>query len=382
VKKIRLLIVDDSALMRKLLSQLFAEDGGFEVAVARDGNEALAMLAAFAPDVVTMDIHMPEMDGLACLDRIMVQRPCPVVMVSALTQEGADETLEALSLGAVDFVAKPEGPISLELDRIADPLVEKVRGAASARLPRVMRLTERVRARAGMGRAGTESRIARRAAVTAPRAQGAKAQGPKAQGIAAVVVGSSTGGPPALDALLQPLPADFPWPIVIAQHMPASFTGPLARRLDRQCAIAVEEVTGAVPLRPGCVYLGRGDADVILSRRRGEPVVLAAPARPELHWHPSTDRLVDSACEVLGARALVGVLLTGMGNDGAQAMARMRREGGRTIAQDAESSVVWGMPGALVAQGGADLVLPVDRIAGQLLDWAGVEPRGTTEEEA
>ncbi len=372
MKKIRLLIVDDSALMRKLLSQLFGEDGGFEVAVARDGNEALAMLASFAPDVVTMDIHMPEMDGLACLDRIMVQRPCPVVMVSALTQEGADETLEALSLGAVDFVAKPEGPISLELDRIADPLVEKVRAAASARLPRVMRLAERVRARAG-----TESRTMRKAAVTAPRAQGSKTQD-----IAAVLVGSSTGGPPALDALLQPLPADFPWPIVIAQHMPASFTGPLARRLDRQCAISVEEVTGAAALRPGCVYLGRGDADVILSRRRGEPVVLAAPARPELHWHPSTDRLVDSACEVLGAGALVGVLLTGMGNDGAQAMARMRREGGRTIAQDAESAVVWGMPGALVALGGADLVLPVDRIAGQLMDWAGVEPRGTMEERA
>ncbi len=367
---IRLLIVDDSALMRKLLVQLFREDGGFEIAVARDGAEALAMLSTFAPDVVTMDVHMPQMDGLACLDRIMVERPCPVVMVSALTQEGADETLEALSLGAVDFVAKPEGPISLEIDRIADPLVEKVRAAASARLPRFVRLADRLRARAHARASGMRSGHAAETQLVGRE----PAQLPGAEpldGISAVIVGSSTGGPPALDALLQPLPADFPWPIVIAQHMPASFTGPLARRLDRQCALTVSEVTGAVPLLPGHVYIGRGDADVILSRRRGEAFVLAAPARADLPWHPSTDRLVESACDVLGAEALVGVLLTGMGNDGAQAMARMRREGGRAIAQDADSAVVWGMPGALVALDGADLILPMDRIAGQLLDWAG-----------
>ncbi|EQB07687.1 chemotaxis-specific protein-glutamate methyltransferase CheB [Novosphingobium lindaniclasticum] len=370
--QIRLLIVDDSALMRKLLTQLFSEDGGFEIAIARDGHEALAMLTAFAPDVVTMDIHMPQMDGLSCLDRIMVERPCPVVMVSALTQEGADETLEALSLGAVDFVAKPEGPISLELDRIADPLVEKVRAAASARVPRFLRLTDRVRARAakGAGRAAPAPISARPASRATIRPAGSSA-GPPIEDVAAVIVGASTGGPPALDALLEPLPADFPWPIVIAQHMPASFTGPLAHRLDRQCALSVREVTVAEPLQGGTVYIGRGDADLILSRRRGEPVVMAAPARAELHWHPSTDRLVDSAREVLGAGALVGVLLTGMGNDGAQAMARLRREGGRTIAQDADSAVVWGMPGALVGLDGADLVLPMDRIAGQLLEWTG-----------
>ncbi|TCM20634.1 two-component system chemotaxis response regulator CheB [Novosphingobium sp. PhB165] len=356
----RLLVVDDSALMRKLLVEIFSGHG-FEVALARSGTEALAMLGTFLPDVVTLDVHMPDMDGLACLDRIMVEHPCPVVMVSALTAEGADETLEALSLGAVDFIAKPSGPISLEIDRIAEALVEKVRMAAGARIPRSRRLTERVRARI--------SRVADQ-----PRARSAgkkqRLAGDPLTGVAAVLVGVSTGGPPALDALLQPLPADFPWPIVIAQHMPASFTGALARRLDRQCALSVREVSAATSLEPGTAYIGRGDADLIMSRRFGDVVALSAPARADLPWHPSADRLVDSACEVIGAEALVGVLMTGMGTDGARAMARMRQQGGHVIAQDAETAVVWGMPGALVAMDGADLVLPLESIAGQLCDWA------------
>jgi len=190
------------------------------------------------------------------------------------------------------------------------------------------------------------------------------------EGIAAVLVGVSTGGPPALDALLQPLPADFPWPILIAQHMPASFTGPLARRLDRNCALAVSEVTRPTPLEPGHVYIGRGDADLIVSRRGGAAVALPAPASPDKPWHPSTDRLVTSAIEVFGPESLVGVLLTGMGSDGADAMARMRKLGGHVIAQDSDSSVVWGMPGALVALDGADYVLPLSQIAGRLADWA------------
>jgi len=185
-----------------------------------------------------------------------------------------------------------------------------------------------------------------------------------------VLVGVSPGGPPALEALLEPFPADFPWPIVIAQHMPASFTGPLARRLDRHCALEVVEASSPVPLVPGKVYIGRGDADLVFSRRAGQVHVLAAPMQADLLWHPSADRLVESARRIFDASALIGVLMTGMGNDGATAMAALRRDGGHVIAQDEASAVVWGMPGALVAADGADLVLPLDALAPQLIDWA------------
>jgi two-component system chemotaxis response regulator CheB len=358
---IKVLVVDDSALMRKLLGQALTAEPDFEVEMARDGLEALERLAAFAPDVVTLDVRMPGMDGLACLDRIMVERPCPVVMVSALTAAGADATLQALRLGAVDFVAKPGGAVSLRMDEFSGELVAKVRGAAGARVSLAARLRDRVRHRiAGAGLDGRE---------TSRPVSAAGRRGPEREGL--VVVGTSTGGPPALEALLTPLPASFPWPIVIAQHMPRSFTGALARRLDTICALTVDEVVGPTPLQPGCAYIGRGDADVIVARRAGALWAMAAPARPGYLWRPSADRLVRTAMEHLPARAILGVLMTGMGDDGAQAMALLHRQGGRTIAEAQETAVVWGMPGELVRANGADAVLPVDRIAHALLEMVG-----------
>jgi len=368
----RLLIVDDSPLMRRLLGEIFAEAGDFTVDIARSGEEALAKLAPFAPDVVTLDIQMPGMDGLACLDRIMIEHPCPVVMVSALTEEGAEETLEALAIGAVDFIPKPGGALSIAIEDIAENLVERVRAAARARIPRSARLADRLR----HGRTRTTRKVSLRnsdAPVLAERTEALpvveREPGLPLAGIEAVLVGVSTGGPPALDALLQPLPADFPWPIVIAQHMPGSFTGPLARRLDRLCAIDVVEASAPVPLRPGCAYIGRGDADLLLTRRGGVPHVLAAPEATDHPWHPSVDRLVASARRVFAAEQLVGVLMTGMGNDGAREMTAMRAAGGHVIAQDEHSAVVWGMPGALVAADGADLQLSPPQIAAQLIAW-------------
>jgi two-component system chemotaxis response regulator CheB len=373
---IKLLAVDDSALMRRVLVSIFAAAGGFEVLAVRDGAEALARLAEFAPDVVTLDVNMPRMDGLACLDRIMLERPCPVVMVSSLTAAGAEVTLEALQLGAVDFVAKPAGTVSLAMDELAGLLVEKVRAAARAKLPATLRLTERVRLRAAGGLAAPPA--ASRAQRTVPRpkasAAGADAAMPpcgRLPGERVVLVGCSTGGPPALDALLAPLPADFPWPIVVAQHMPATFTAALARRLDRLCAIDVVEVTRPMPLLPGCAYIGRGEADVIISPRPEGPVAMAAPMAAEHRWHPSVERLVTTALAHFGAARLIGVLMTGMGSDGAAAMTRLKHEGGRTIAEAEETAVVWGMPGELVRAGGADVVIGVHDIAGQLLRWAG-----------
>lgn len=359
----RLLIVDDSPLMRRLLTEIFAAEEDFEVEVARSGAEALERLSIFQPDVITLDIHMPEMDGLACLDRIMVERPCAVVMISSLTAEGADETLEAMALGAIDFVAKPRGPISIEIETMAPLLVEKVRAAALARVWRTTRLTERVRLRS-----------AKPLPVRKPRSIGAihkakPAASARDEGL--VVVGTSTGGPAALDVLLGQLPADFPWPIVIAQHMPASFTGPLARRLDRICPLAIEEVARPTPLLAGHAYIGRGDADLLVTRRSGALVAMAAPSAPELHWHPSVDRLVASAMAQIAPERLIGVLMTGMGADGAKAMAELANQGGQTIAESEESAVVWGMPGSLVALGGADHVVPLNAIAGRLMSLIG-----------
>ncbi|WP_126174302.1 chemotaxis-specific protein-glutamate methyltransferase CheB [Altericroceibacterium xinjiangense] len=358
---IKLLIVDDSPLMRRLLSEIFTAAGEFEVEVARNGAEAIERLQAVAPDVVTLDIHMPGMDGLACLDEIMLRRPCPVVMVSSLTAEGADETLEAMALGAVDFIAKPRGAVSLEIDAIAPALVEKVRAAASARVSPTLRLRDRVRARA--------TAAVRRPTHSPPGKSHTVLSRPTAPMLPAdglVLVGTSTGGPPALDALLSQLPADFPWPILIAQHMPASFTGPLARRLDRLCALHVSEVVKATPLQPGNAYVGRGDADLIVSRRAGTLTALAAPSSPGYFWHPSVNRLVDSAMTCLAPESLIGVLMTGMGDDGAKAMTELNARGGHTMAEAAATAVVWGMPGALVAAGGASIVAPLERIAAEL----------------
>jgi two-component system, chemotaxis family, protein-glutamate methylesterase/glutaminase len=351
---IRVLVVDDSALMRKLLGRVLADVRDFEVYFARNGMEGLEQLAAVNPDVVTLDINMPGMDGLACLDRIMIEHPRPVLMVSSLTRDSADVTLEALRLGAVDFAPKPEGALSLHMDVFGPLFVAKVRAAAGAKLKASLRLRERVQHRIG----GSVS--------ARPRVGGAAQASERAEGAGIVVVGTSTGGPSALEVLLGAMPSTFPWPIVVAQHMPASFTGALARRLDGLCAIGVSEVTRPTALEPGHAYIGRGDADVVISKIAGDLAACPAPAVAGRPWHPSTDRLVESAIAHVSPSLLIGVLMTGMGDDGAASMTRLRALGGRTIAEAEETAVVWGMPRQLVEGGGATWVLPLPNIAEQL----------------
>ncbi len=357
---IRLLIVEDSALMRKLLGQIFGCEPDFEIGFARDGDEALKIIPDFRPDVVTLDIHMPRMNGLECLDRIMLEHPCPVVMVSSLTEEGAEETLTALEMGAVDFIAKPGGAISLGIDDLAPRLLEKVRVAASVRIRRSRRLTERVRLARTLPSAPASSSMPRH---TPPRLMIERGAD---HGL--VLVGTSTGGPPALDAVLARLPSAFKWPVVVAQHMPASFTGALAKRLNKICALNVSEINRPTRLDPGNIYIARGDSDILISSRAGALVAMAAPSDPEFRWHPSVDRLVRSAMKHVPAKALIGVLMTGMGNDGAAAMTDLRSAGGYTIAEAEETAVVWGMPGELVQRGGASEVKRLDQIGQHLLD--------------
>jgi two-component system chemotaxis response regulator CheB len=352
---IKLLVVDDSALVRKLLGRIFSAEGDFEVRFSTNGHDALQANAQFQPDVITLDIHMPDMDGLECLDRILIERPCPVVMVSSLTAAGGDATFEALRRGAVDFVAKPVRAISLGIDELEAELVAKVRAAAAIRLRPSLRLRERVRHNMG---------DALKAAPQTRRAPLRSKPGDVQTGL--VLVGTSTGGPPALEALLEPLPADFPWPILVAQHMPASFTASLAKRLNGICRLAVEEVINSTYIQPGTVYIGHGDADItVRSGAKGLFAEVAAP-QPGYPWHPSTNRLVRTAMAVLNASQLIGVLMTGMGNDGAEAMRDLRDAGGRTIAEAETTAVVWGMPGELVRLGGADWISPLPEIASRL----------------
>ncbi len=354
------LVVDDSALMRRRIAELLTE-AGFRVETAATGEEALARLPVVDPDVVTLDVTMPGMDGLTCLARIMVEHPKPVVMVSALTGAGAEETLEALRLGAVEAVQKPAAGA---IGRIGEGLVETVRAAASSRPRRVHGLRERLRlARA---RIAGEDFVAPEAPLPAPPA-GKTVAGAEGDGV--VLVGVSTGGPSTLEDILPLLPADFPWPVVVAQHMPAAFTATLARRLNELCALRVLEVERATVLEPGMVCIARGGADVELARRGGRLQAVCVPASPDRPWHPNADRLVASAMRLLPADRLVGVLLTGMGNDGAASMAELHARGGRTIAESEDSAVVFGMPQDLIRRGGAGIVLPSDRIAGQLVRW-------------
>jgi two-component system chemotaxis response regulator CheB len=251
------------------------------------------------------------------------------------------------------------------MDEFGPRLVQIVRGAATARIPRVKRLAERVRAAhlARQVEAGALAKPAlRKTAARAPASRRAR----QTRGL--VLVGASTGGPSALDALLGALPADFPWPILVAQHMPGTFTAALARRLNGVTALDVVEVTAPSPLTAGRVFVGRGDADLLVSQRPGGLVALATPTDERYRWHPSVDRLTESALALLPPEELIGVLMTGMGNDGATAMARLRALGGRTIAEAEETAVVWGMPGELVRAGGASVVAPLEGIGRALSD--------------
>lgn len=365
---IRLLIADDSALMRKLLEGIFTAEGDFDIRMARDGNEALELVRTFDPQVVTLDVQMPGMDGLTCLSRIMIEAPRPVVMISSLTADGAEATLEAIELGAVDFIAKPGGAVSLEIDRLRPLLVEKVRAASSARIRRTLRLTERVRHQ--MSGAGLASRPRPSRALPPSNAKTTKAAIKRGSAMppGLVLVGTSTGGPAALDTVLPQLPADFPWPVLVAQHLPASFTGPFAKRLDRECRLDVVEVNKPMPLRPGTIYIGKGDADVMVAPRASGVIVMPVPAKASYLWHPSVERMVASALDHLEPSRLVGVMMTGMGNDGAEAMKRLRLTGGHTIAEAESSAIVWGMPGELVKNGGAEKVRPLEDIAETIIE--------------
>jgi two-component system chemotaxis response regulator CheB len=340
--KTKVLVVDDSTVMRGLLSRLIGTASDMEVVgCAHSAQSAREMIKALNPDVLTLDVQMPGLDGIAFLERLMRLRPMPVVMVSALTQAGSETTLRALELGAIDFIGKPRTDLGRSLESYAEELVEKIRAARGARLRRVMtaarpQTTVAVPARSGLGNSGK-----------------------------LIFVGASTGGTEAIKEFLLGMPADVP-PILIVQHMPESFTASFARRLDGLCAPKVIESAGGEKVEPGTVYIAPGHSHLRI-RRAATGFVTELLATPPVNRHrPSVDVLFESAAEVVGRQA-IGVILTGMGKDGARGLLKMREAGARTFGQGEASCVVYGMPREAFLLGAVEEQCELDAIAKRVL---------------
>lgn len=340
---IKVLIVDDSALMRRLLQEIVSRAPDLEVVgSAPDAAAAREMIKSLNPDVITLDVEMPGMNGLEFLERLMKLRPMPVVMISSLTAEGSETTLRALELGAVDFVAKPraENPALLQL--YADEICDKIRAAKGARLRRAPAVAARpapARVEAGVSGRALADRL--------------------------IAIGASTGGTEAIREVLARLPAAVPG-IVMVQHMPETFTPSFARRLDGLCALKVVEAQGGERIEPGHAYLAPGHSHLLIRKSGAGWVTELSKAEPVNRHRPAVDVLFESVAREAG-RSAIGVILTGMGKDGAQGMLAMKRAGAWNIGQDQESCVVYGMPREAAQVGALDEVAGLGSIAERIL---------------
>lgn len=336
---IRVLIVDDSALVRKLLTAIIGAYPDLEViGAAPDPYVARELIKDLNPDVITLDVEMPRMDGLDFLERLMRLRPMPVVMVSSLTEANSEITFRALELGAVDFVTKPKSGIAQGLTEYGDEIADKIRAAAIARIrPRPATVTD------NKAKVATSSR-------SSPWATSEKI----------LCIGASTGGTEAIKEVLMTMPADCPG-IVITQHMPPGFTRSFAERLNKLCAITVREAQGGERVLPGHAFIAPGDSHLLLQRSGANYMTQLSDAEPVNRHRPSVDVLFHSAAQCAGKNA-VGVILTGMGKDGAQGLLEMRQAGASTLAQDEASCVVYGMPREAVLICAAEVVLPLEKI--------------------
>lgn len=347
---IKVLIVDDSAFMRNALTSMLSSDNEIKVVgTAKDGLEALDKIVSLKPDIVTMDVEMPRMDGLTTLKLIMEKNPIPVIMVSSMTTEGAKTTLDALDMGAVDFIPKNLSELSVNVIKIKDILIEKVKQISRKGIIKRRLRTER------------ETRPLERVKSIPLNVTGSRR-------LAIISIGTSTGGPKALQEVIPRFPKELPVPVVIAQHMPPAFTKPFAERLNQLSEIKVKEAEEGEPLTPGVALIAPGRGNMRVVRKRGiETVVSITENKEEFQYRPSVDALMLSVAECFPGRAL-GVIMTGMGNDGLRGLIAIKKTGGRVFAQNEETCVVYGMPKAVVDAGIADKVLPLEEMAGEIIN--------------
>ena len=366
---IRILVVDDSPFMRKSLQKMLEEAPDLRVvATARDGIDALEKIEEHKPDIVTLDIEMPRMDGLTCLKKIMADHPMPVLMVSSLTQEGAQATLDALSLGALDFIPKESGFASMSILQIQQDLQEKVRRLATS--PRFHKPSPASAKppQAPAAPTGVRPAILPRKPAPLPPAGSKLGSSPQAE---LLLIGSSTGGPKALQDILPTLPANLPVPCLIVQHMPSTFTRPFADRLNGLCQVHVKEAEQDEPLKAGTVYIAPGGIHMTYGARGPKGHIELSPEPVSSLHRPSVDVLFLSVSELFRGQVLAGIL-TGMGSDGAKGMEQLKQKGAYTLAEAEESCAVYGMPRAAVERGCVDVVAPLADIPGHLRRHFGI----------
>jgi len=352
-KKSTVLIIDDSALVRQMLTEILNADPRLEViGTASDPLIARDKIKKLHPDVLTLDVEMPKMDGITFLSNLMRLHPMPVIMVSSLTEKGADITLQALEIGAIDFVAKPKLDVKQGLQNYATEICDKVASAAKARIldswptatPASINAIEKHSTDAVLGKS-TPRKLKTTEKI--------------------IAIGASTGGTEAIKEVLLRMPADSPG-TVITQHIPAAFSGPFATRMDKNCAMTVYEASDGQQILPGHVYIAPGDQHLIVERS-GARYICRLNNGPAVNRHrPSVNVMFRSVAQNVGANS-IGVILTGMGDDGAEGLKEMHDNGAHTIAQDEKTSVVWGMPGEAVKHGGVDEVVPLHNVTNKLI---------------
>ncbi len=356
-RKISVLVVDDSAFMRKIIGDILSAETDMEVIdFARNGKEAIEKARLKKPDIITLDVEMPIMSGLDALKELMTIQPAPkVIMVSSLTTAGADATIRALELGALDFIAKPTKSLfSFDSEGLKEDLLIKIRDLAASR----SKISETIR----------------REPIRTPLSKSDKSQGIVSGKLKYIIaIGTSTGGPRALQEVIPVFPKDIPAAILIVQHMPPGFTKSLAERLDSLSHVNVKEAQDGDVLKPGCAYLAPGDFHMVLNRIGNDDYRIELNKGPQVTGHrPSVNVMMDSVAGSVTTKNVIGVMMTGMGNDGSEGILKIKKTGGKTIAQDEDTCVVYGMPKAAVAAGAVDKIVPLQDITKEALKFMGV----------